>query len=250
MTRLLYLESTNAFDETASVLDVGMDARGTYIVVNQTIFYPQGGGQAADRGNIVAGDKRIAVTHVAYENGRVKHYVSAEAIEEVKLAARVILQVDPDYRIVNARLHSGGHLVSHVVELFYPALVPIKGFHFSEGAYVEFVREAGVSFDGLSVEQIQSGLNQVAGTSLPIVASYSTYDTIRKLRPRLAEHIPQEKPSRLVKIGDFLPLPCGGTHLRSLTELESVSIKKIKTRGQNVRISYELGTATQIASEL
>lgn len=43
-----------------------------------------------------------------------------------------------------------------------------------------------------------------------------------------------------MRIGDYLPVPCSGTHIGSLEELIAVEISKIKTKNQTVRISYEL----------
>jgi alanyl-tRNA synthetase len=51
-TELLYLADTYQGEDTATVLATGTDERGAYLQTDRTIFYPQGGGQAADTGTI------------------------------------------------------------------------------------------------------------------------------------------------------------------------------------------------------
>lgn len=43
MTDLLYLSDTYKFESTAKVVELGTDPKGNYIILNQTIFYPQSG---------------------------------------------------------------------------------------------------------------------------------------------------------------------------------------------------------------
>ena len=52
MTNLLYLENTYLFNSKANIEKIDHLEKRKYLVLNQTIFYPQGGGQPSDRGYI------------------------------------------------------------------------------------------------------------------------------------------------------------------------------------------------------
>lgn len=53
----------------------------------------------------------------------------------------------------------------------------------------------------------------------------------------MPERIPDGKPGRVIMYGDFA-IPCGGTHVGNLAEIKSMTIRKIKQDGPNIRISY------------
>ena len=54
MTELMYTKHPDLFETKAQIIDHGNDSKGTYLVLNRSIFYPQGGGQPADQGEIIA----------------------------------------------------------------------------------------------------------------------------------------------------------------------------------------------------
>jgi alanyl-tRNA synthetase len=48
------------------------------------------------------------------------------------------------------------------------------------------------------------------------------------------------EPFRVLQIGDYKPVPCGGTHLSNANEIGSILIKKVKTKDGVLKISYEI----------
>ena len=240
MTKLLYLDETYLFDGSGTVQSLGRDERGGYLILDRTIFYPQGGGQPADKGHLRIGEDVVPVTFVGFQDGDVRHYVLDMYWKEAYTGETAFLSVDRLYRLDNARLHTGGHLVSHVLEAINGNLIPIKGYHFANGAYVEFVNEQNVDAASL-IQDANARLSNDVGMSHDVSASASDFDTISRLRPHLAPFIPKDKPSRIVAIGDYLALPCGGTHVANLAQLGSIRITKAKKQKANVRVSYEIG---------
>ena len=53
------------------------------------------------------------------------------------------------------------------------------------------------------------------------------------------DYIPTDKPCRVVMYGDF-GVPCGGTHVANLSELVSMTIRKIKSEKGNIRVAYDV----------
>jgi len=87
-----------------SILSTGRDDRGNYIVFNETIFYPQGGGQACDKGTITIDGTTLEITHVAKISSEIRHYTNAQPKE----GQTAEIAIDQELRLFNSKLHSGG----------------------------------------------------------------------------------------------------------------------------------------------
>jgi len=238
-TILNYLNDTFLLKCDASVQSTGRNEKGLYVVLDQTVAYPQGGGQPADQGFLIDEEAEIPLTFVGFQNGEVLHNVPESALEKIKVGKTYTVQVDPTHRMNSARLHTSGHLVSHVMESIEPSLVPIKGYHFPDGSYVEFVNDQAVDVSQL-IDRANRAIEEMIAAKTRIYASYSGFEFIQKIRPQLAPFIPQDKPSRIVAIGDYTPLPCGGTHLSDLSQVGTLRITKTKRAKENARVSYEV----------
>jgi alanyl-tRNA synthetase len=239
-TTLQYLDDTYLFESTGSIGSTGRDDKGYFAILDQTNFYPQGGGQRADKGTLLDHDQNeIPVIFVGFRDGEVLHYVPEALVSKLSPGHSVILRVDMKSRLINARLHSAGHLVSHALETIEPSLVPIKGYHFGDGPYVEFVNRQGLDVSQL-IEKANGALAAAIAAKHPIIAAYTKAPIIQETRPALAPFIPKDKPSRTISIGDYTPLPCGGTHVANLAELGTVRITKVKAAKHNVRARYDI----------
>jgi Ser-tRNA(Ala) deacylase AlaX len=239
-TSLLYLDDTYRLTAQGAVTAKDRDERGAFLVLDRTIFYPQGGGQQADKGYLIDSATQIPVIFVGFRDGDVLHYVPQTYYDAVAIGQMLDQRVEVKYRLDNARLHTGGHLISHVLETIEPSLVPVKGYHFRDGPYVEFINARSVNVNAL-LNQANEMITDAISLGRDIEALYSTFDEIKRIRPHLAPFIPQDKPTRIVSIGRYIPLPCGGTHIASLTQIGMVRLTKTKRAKENTRVSYELG---------
>jgi len=73
-TNLKYLNDTSMNQGTALFVRSDEDERGSFLVLDGTIFYPQGGGQPSDTGIIAFESGRIELSDVRYYSGEVRHY--------------------------------------------------------------------------------------------------------------------------------------------------------------------------------
>jgi Ser-tRNA(Ala) deacylase AlaX len=238
-TTLRYLDDTYLFESEGTAISIGRDEKGAFVILDQSIFHPQGGGQPADRGVLKAGATEIPLTFIGFRDGDVLHYVPESYFGRISPGQCFALQVETGSRLQNARVHTAGHLVGHVLETIQPALIPIKGYHFRDGPYVEFINERSVDVTPL-LDQVNEKMQDAISRGIRIEASYSNFDEIKKIRPQLALFTPQNKPSRIVTIGNYVPFPCGGTHLAGLNQIGMVRITKTKRAKENVRVSYEV----------
>jgi len=242
-TTLEYLDDTYAFKGMSKLLSEGRDEKGRYIVLDRTIFYPQGGGQPSDTGTIETKTTKIQVWFVGYSDGIVRHYTNDDAPLDLAENEEVQTSIDIRRRLDNARTHTAGHLISHVVESMYPGVLAVKGYHFPDGAHVEFMNPQRISI-AEKLEEIEALVRNEINSGGSIEAQFASYDDAISLTPHLAAYIPTNKPSRIVTISSFSAQPCGGTHVANLSQLGNVSITRIKNKKDRTKISYEMGPPT------
>ncbi|MCH9609498.1 MAG: hypothetical protein S4CHLAM45_14140 [Chlamydiales bacterium] len=219
-TERIYYNDTYLGELSTKVIISGQDDNGIYFTPLQTIFHPQGGGQPADEGSAIFGDRIFKVIKLEERDRTIKHYV--EGCDNPKdLIGEVKLTIDLAKRALYARLHSAGHLLSDVVHEQFPQLTGYKGNHFPGG-------QAFVVFHG---------------------AEIPPKDTIKeKVSPRLEAliqaakdvNISDNKGTREMGIDGFDSQPCGGTHVKDLGEIQGIEIRSIKKQKGELKIGYNL----------
>ncbi|MBI3963804.1 MAG: hypothetical protein HY341_02280 [Candidatus Kerfeldbacteria bacterium] len=237
-TDLLYLHDMGTLSLDAHV--VGMETAGgqSVIILDQTVFYPQGGGQPYDQGTIESTDGTFRVEEVRFVDGIVRH-IGSYTTGGFSDGQTVACSVDPERRRLHSRIHSAGHLVDMAVHALALPWKPGKGYHFPDGPYVEYEG----SLDTMVVEQLKRHLEETMDRfvkeALPVTVQFLPRDQMVPVCAFVPDNIPTNKPSRVVVFGTF-GVPCGGTHVHTLADLGMVSIRKIKQRGATVRVGYDV----------
>lgn len=240
-TKLKYLTDTYVDEDESLLLHYGQDDRGTYLVLNQTIFYPQGGGQPSDVGSIQCGEERFDVNFVGFRDGQVLHYIYAVLpnLDEY-LGKTCVLRLDKARRIKHARLHTAGHLIAGIIDAQRGSMRAMKGFHFEEGPYVEFAGEPGDGADSLLAD-LQAKVDRLIADAPQVSQAQVSLEELQQRCWIVPPNLPSDKPLRTITIHSLDPVPCGGTHVGSLSEVGSVNVVKMKTRKGVTKISYRIG---------
>lgn len=178
------------------------------VILQSTLFHPQGGGQPFDTGWL--GDSQVL--RVTQEADRVVHYVD-RPVEPGPITARV----DEQRRALHSRLHSAGHLIGNVGETL--GWMPIKAHHWPGEAKVTFIR--GEAAQAMQAEAIQQQLNEW------IAADYS-------------RHMAVDNGTREVGFGELPAYACGGTHVQTLSELGQVTILALSEKKGALSVRYTL----------
>eukprot|EP00908_Phaeocystis_cordata_P009040 Transcript_19765.p1 GENE.Transcript_19765~~Transcript_19765.p1 ORF type:complete len:263 (-),score=78.78 Transcript_19765:320-1108(-) len=227
-TTALWLEDTFAFEATASVLEAAAleDGEGLAVVLDASPFHPQGGGQPSDVGTIVSeAGASLDVRSVRMDRGTgvVVHEVAAA--EPLAPGERVRCVVEEATRTTAARVHSAGHLIDTAMarcDVGEDVLKPTKGYHFAEGAYVEYAGALSVEEREALLPRLQAALDQLVEEALPVEVSTA------------------DDGGRVVSIGG-VGCGCGGTHVSTLDQIGRVTLKAIKKKGKALRVSYSVG---------
>lgn len=237
MTKLLYMEDMSLLQCEAYVESVEMKDGRFIVYLDKTIFYPQGGGQPYDTGRMVAGDIEFKVEEVRYENGLVKH-IGVFSGGRFMTDETVICYVDKERRNLHTRLHSGGHILDMAVSELGYDWTPAKGYHFPDGPYIEYTGDLTEDEERLA-ELINTKIDEILARDIETEIRFVSRDEMASLCRSVPENLPTDKPSRVVLYGVF-GVPCGGTHVAKLKDVGSLKVRKVKQKGDVLRISYEI----------
>jgi alanyl-tRNA synthetase len=225
-TKLKYLEDTYLFQYKAKVVDIFMQEDKTVIVLDETIFYPQGGGQPSDFGYINNSNGKFEVQKTIFRPEGVVWHIGQFLEGSFKIGQEVDLQINEIKRIINAKNHSAGHLIDWVIEDLEIVIKPVKGYHFEDGPYVEY--EADLEIDEMLQQKIEDKANQLIQADLEI----DFYFEEKKHE--------SGKPMRIMKVKGYQNSPCGGTHVKRTSEIGMIKIRKIKAKKGVIKISYQI----------
>lgn len=214
MTLKEYLFSNN-LETKAIVVEIGFD-KTPFLILDKTLFHAQGGGQKADRGFI----NDIPVTHVAHsENGTVRHYIQQS--DGFVINQQVPIVVDASWRSTNSALHTVGHLIASLGQILFPSITAVGGHHWPNESRVEFIGETFPDLNFLK-DAISNEIEKLILKNTPVFIVGNPIS------------------SRAIQIGDFSAIPCGGTHLTNLNQLQTVTLTNIKVKGNRLRVSYNI----------
>jgi len=239
-TTLHYLGAPLCYEIGATVTEIVQRGARTTIVLDATIFYPQGGGQPCDVGTIRGRTLVFEVDSVTQADGRVLHEGcvldgTADAGDAVSLS------IDIKRRHTNSARHSGGHLLLNAMRDAGRTLVATKGYHFPDGPYVEFAGPVPETERDSLRERLQREIDRLISLDLPIVAMMIEPSEVRAIGAHVPANVALDRPTRVVTIDGFSQ-PCGGTHVRSTGELRGLRVEKIRSKKGDTRVSYAIAT--------
>jgi len=208
------------------------------IVLEATIFYPQGGGQPGDRGAILLAGAQVAeIANSVYDSDRktIVH-VAAEGAPLPAPGEIVTMRLDWPTRFLRMRAHTALHLLS--VALPYP----VTGGSVGDGEGRLDFDSGDVAFDRAEIEQ---RLNDLISTDAEVTTRWITDEELAA-NPGLVKTMKVKPPTgqgrvRLVEIAGLDLQPCGGTHVNRLSEIGRAEVTGIEKKGKlNRRVRIKL----------
>jgi misacylated tRNA(Ala) deacylase len=237
MTYEIFREEPYAREAAATV--VARDVRG--IVLDRTIFYPRGGGQAGDAGAIVLANGAsiaIADTVKGEAPGEILHVAAPgeeAALEAVSPGDKVSLRIDWDRRHRHMRFHTATHLLC--------AIVP----HETNGCSITpgYARLDFDMVEPLDREHLERELARLIEEAHDVRTTWITDEEL-DAKPELVRTMSVKPPRgvgkiRLLEIDGVDLQACGGTHVantREIGKLRVVKIEKKSARSRRVVIEF------------
>jgi alanyl-tRNA synthetase len=229
MKQKLYYQDVYLQTFTAHVKGQEQDAQGNwYVTLDQTAFYPTGGGQPFDIGKL----DEVNVMNVEEVNGEIRHYID-QPLFAIKM--EVTGQIDWNRRFDFMQQHAGQHILTAAfVELFG---IQNTSFHLGK----EMV-SIDLNFVELSEQQlmdVENLANQIILENRRIETKYITKQEL--VQYPLRKDVTVNENIRLVIIPDFDYNGCGGTHPHSTGEVGSLKVLHTEKQKGNVRVHFVCG---------
>lgn len=206
------------------------------ITLNQTIFYPTGGGQPCDQGFLKSKNGDIRVEQVSYIEGEAIH--SCRSNFEPQEQDEVVCEIDWDRRYKYMQIHSAGHLLDfavHALGYTPKPLTPNKGNH-SSNAYVEYLG----TLDKDIKDDLQNKIDELISKNLKFSTQFKTRKEIEKTSIYVQSGLPSNKPLRVLQLEGVGEVPDGGTQVNSTSELKDTVVTEIVTKEDTTTFFYKI----------
>lgn len=224
----LYYQEPYRTSFTTVVTQHAIDEQGRpFAVLENTAFYPTGGGQPHDTGHIAD----IPVVDVEEVDGEVRHYLETPLVTGGTVSA----EIDWDRRFDHMQQHTGQHvLTAAFVELFdYPTV----SFHLGREIVTIDLATDQVSSDELRAAEKLA--NAIILENRPIEQKWVTQEELSAYS--LRKQISVDEEIRLVIIPDLDTNGCGGTHPSSTGQIGSLKVLSTEKQKKNTRIHFVCG---------
>mgnify|MGYP001388335674 FL=1 len=233
MTEELFREATYSKTADAKVFRIVDEG----VILDRTIFYPEGGGQPGDIGSIRLEDGLdLVVTNTVKTPNGILHIVNAKKSEMVT-GQSVTMNIEWERRLRHMRMHTALHLLCSQVEGAVTG-----GAIGAQKSRLDF----NIPGERPEKEELEEKMNNLIAGDHKISISWISDDEL-KANPDLVRTMSVKPPMgtgsiRMIRIGDNIDFqPCGGTHVKSTLEIGYIKVGKIENKGrQNRRINITL----------
>ena len=222
-TEKLYYAQPPVLEFTARVLACEEDKKGWQVVLDRTAFYPEGGGQPADRGFL--GGAHVLDVHE--KEGVIRHLTDAP----LAVGEAVEGRVDAPRRLDLTQQHSGEHILSGLLHSMFGA--ENVGFHIGQDY---LLMDLSVPVDAEGLAAAEAAANRVVWQDVETQAVWYEKEQLAHLTYRSKKEL--EGPVRLVTMPGADCCACCGTHVQRTGQVGQIKIID--------HINYKSGTRLQV----
>jgi alanyl-tRNA synthetase len=224
MSKKLYWEKP--YETTFEAKIIGKTKNG--VILDQTLFYPQGGGQKSDKGILNFKGKKIRVLDVIAKENEIIHKISKEKLKELNIGQTLSGKINWNYRYALMKAHTAQHLISAIFKEDY-------GID-TENAYIEPNKVILHLKRKFTHENLKNAFRKAnifsTVKNFKVKTILSEKEKIRKNFPHLRGAIPDVEKVRLIQMENIDLICCGGTHLKNTKEIGPLFLFETKTQNE------------------
>lgn len=236
-TKLLYLDDSYQKEMDATILEATEDPQGRIVLVlDQTVFYPIGGGQASDQGKLTGKNWEGKVIEIVIKDGEVRHFVKAKSVP--KVGDKVHGELDWDRRYKLMKIHSGGHIVDFAMHLlgYSPEpLMPYKGDH-GKKAFIQYMGTLKKDIR----KELEDKANELVEKNLSITWKFVPLDELKKDAIYIQPGLPTNKPLREITLEGVGSVADGGTQVKKTGEIGKIEVLAVEQETDTTKINYRV----------
>ena len=227
-SRRLYYDDSYTTRFTARIAAVGEHRGRRALELESTYFYPESGGQEADRGTLGG----LPVVDVqAGEDGRVWHVVDSDPPREGEVEA----ELDWARRFDHMQQHTGQHILSAAFERVLGASTVSSHL----GADTSSIEVTASEADWRQVGTLEQAANRVVWEDRTVERHWVDAEGVKRFALRKAPTV--SGPLRIIEIPDWDVSACGGTHTRRTGEVGIIKIVRWEKVRGNLRFEFLCG---------
>lgn len=209
-----------------------------FVSLDQTVFYPLGGGQPSDLGILKWSGKESKIKEAIKKGDEIKHIIEEE---KPSVGTKVHGILDWNRRYAHMKMHTAQHIISGIVFDDYKART-VGNQIYAGYSRIDF---HPANFSDKDIKDIENKFNNLIKQNIPVKIYEEERESLEKrvdqyrcnldLLPKFIKNL------RIVEIEGFDICPCAGTHIRNTSELTNMKITKKENKGKDTeRIVYTL----------
>jgi len=220
MSKKIYYIHPEALVWTTKVKRVKKEEEYILLSSEESIFYPEGGGQPSDEGEILGNNFKLMVFNVFSDDDEIWHKGYLEGIMPVE-GEEVVLKINEDLRKDYMEQHTAQHLLSAILERDYA--LSTTGFQiFKDHSKIEVPTK--LDFNDSLIKEIEEKVNTYIRKDISVKIYW------------------QDSKIRIVEIPDLDINPCGGLHVNKLSDLGLLKILDVYKKNNDFwRIEFIAG---------
>ena len=205
-----------------------------FVVLDQTAFYPVGGGQPHDEGVLLCNGKEYQVVFVGKFDGEISHEISEPGLKEGDV---VLGKINWERRYKFMRMHTASHIVSAIFHGKHGAKITGNQIGL-EKTRIDYNMD---EFDKEKIKEYLAEADAAGKSNVDVTTEYMEREEALKDPDmvKLAGALPPAvKELRIVTIGDIDRQADGGTHIKNSSEIGNIVYLKADNKGKNNRRLY------------
>ncbi len=237
-TELLYLSDPYLKEAICRIQKVEPDDRkSAYLILDKSIFHPKSGGQPSDKGKVLANTVVFNVRKVMLASGVAVHW--GRYVQGTPAIGPAQMQIDWNLRYRCMRKHTAAHLFDHCLATVLGRRVETTDSWVGDESYIGYRGEVPAPGQLQMAEKMENQLVEKGGVVTCQLMTRQEALLSSPEAPNLAR-LPIDARLRVVTIEGCQGIPCGGTHVRDIREIQQFNLKTPEGLPEGFRVHFDI----------